>query len=268
MARRGRKENALSRPGRGRGPAAGGEGEGRSAHGSPNPCITPHPSHAAHGPLPSPGAGEGARSGLKGAPHLYSGPLYAGLTVGILGGSFNPAHAGHRHISLFALKALGLDRVWWMVSPQNPLKSASGMASLAERLAEARAVAAHPRIEVTAIETALGTRFTADTLAKLQRRFPKTRFVWLMGADNLRQIPRWKLWTRIFDSVAVAVFARPTYSLSALSGKAAHRFTRRRVSVSGVKGLARRRRPAWAFLRNPLHPASATAIRQARAAGS
>ncbi|MFC5306252.1 nicotinate-nucleotide adenylyltransferase [Azospirillum picis] len=186
----------------------------------------------------------------------------------MLGGSFNPAHAGHRHISLFALKALGLDRVWWMVSPQNPLKPASGMASLRERLAEARAVAAHPRIEVTAIETELHTRFTADTLAKLQRRFPKTRFVWLMGADNLRQIPRWKLWTRIFDSVAVAVFARPTYSLSALSGQAARRYTRRRVSVSGVKGLARRRRPAWAFLRNPLHPASATAIRLARASGS
>ncbi|WP_376957045.1 nicotinate-nucleotide adenylyltransferase [Azospirillum sp. A26] len=216
--------------------------------------------------------GEGNRSALRlgtdRAPHLYSGPLYAGLTVGILGGSFNPAHAGHRHISLFALKALGLDRVWWMVSPQNPLKSTSGMASLPERLAEARGVAAHPRIEVTAIETALGTRYTADTLAKLQRRFPKTRFVWLMGADNLRQIPRWKHWNRIFDSVAVAVFARPTYSLGALSGKAAQRYTRRRVSVSGVKGLARRRRLAWAFLRNPLHPASATAIRQARAAGS
>ncbi|WP_247875953.1 nicotinate-nucleotide adenylyltransferase [Azospirillum sp. TSH100] len=216
----------------------------------------------------SPPGGEGKSAGTDRAPHLYSGPLYAGLTVGILGGSFNPAHAGHRHISLFALKTLGLDRVWWMVSPQNPLKSTSGMAALPERLAEARAVAAHPRIEVTAIETALGTRFTADTLAKLQRRFPKTRFVWLMGADNLRQIPRWKHWTRIFDSVAVAVFARPTYSLGALSGKAAQRYIRRRVSVSGVKGLARRRRPAWAFLRNPLHPASATAIRQARAAGS
>ncbi|MCG5239504.1 nicotinate-nucleotide adenylyltransferase [Azospirillum doebereinerae] len=200
-------------------------------------------------------------------PGLYSGPHCAGLTVGLLGGSFNPAHAGHRHISLFALKALGLDRVWWLVSPQNPLKPAAGMAALPERLAEARRVAAHPRIEATSIETALGTRYTADTLAELTRHFPKTRFVWLMGADNLRQIPLWRHWTRIFESVPVAVFARPTYSLSALSGQAAQRYIRRRVSKHGVKGLARRKRPAWVFFRNPLHTASATAIRQARAAG-
>ncbi|SMH54352.1 nicotinate-nucleotide adenylyltransferase [Azospirillum agricola] len=219
----------------------------------------PHPSHAAHGPLPSPAPGEG--------PTLRSGPLYAGLTVGLLGGSFNPAHAGHRHISLYALKALGLDRVWWLVSPQNPLKSTSGMASLPERLAEARRVAAHPRIEVTGIETDLGTRYTVDTLAALTRRFPKTRFVWLMGADNLRQIPRWRHWTRIFESVPVAVFARPTYSLNALSGQAAQRYIRRRVSMHGAKGLARHERPAWMFFRNPLHTASATAIRQARATG-
>ncbi len=205
---------------------------------------------------------------VGGEPHRYGGPRYAGLTVGLLGGSFNPAHAGHRHISLYALKTLGLDRVWWLVSPQNPMKPTAGMAGLSDRLAGARRVAAHPRIEVTAIEGTLGTRYTADTLAALTRRFPKTRFVWLMGADNLRQIPRWRHWTRIFESVPVAVFARPTYSLSALSGQAAQRYIRRRVSVLGVKGLARRKRPAWAFLRNPLHPASATAIRQARAAGS
>nr|WP_274389780.1 nicotinate-nucleotide adenylyltransferase [Azospirillum doebereinerae] len=228
--------------------------------------IAPHPSHAPHGPLPSPGTGEGKAAVAKG-PGLYSGPHCAGLTVGLLGGSFNPAHAGHRHISLFALKALGLDRVWWLVSPQNPLKPAAGMAALPERLAEARRVAAHPRIEATSIETALGTRYTADTLAELTRHFPKTRFVWLMGADNLRQIPLWRHWTRIFESVPVAVFARPTYSLSALSGQAAQRYIRRRVSKHGVKGLARRKRPAWVFFRNPLHTASATAIRQARAAG-
>lgn len=219
---------------------------------------------ARRGRNPARTVGDAPASGRIG---LHSGPRYAGLTVGILGGSFNPAHDGHRHISLFALKALGLDRVWWLVSPQNPLKSPAEMAALPDRLAWARRVAAHPRIEVTGIETDLGTRYTADTLAKLTRRFPKTRFVWLMGADNLRQIPRWKHWTRIFESVPVAVFARPTYSLSALSGQAAQRYIRRRVSVLGVKGLVRRERPAWVFLRNPLHTASATAIRQARAAG-
>lgn len=219
---------------------------------------------ARRGRNPSRTVGDAPASGRIG---LHSGPRYAGLTVGILGGSFNPAHDGHRHISLFALKALGLDRVWWLVSPQNPLKSPAEMAALPDRLAWARRVAAHPRIEVTGIETDLGTRYTADTLAKLTRRFPKTRFVWLMGADNLRQIPRWKHWTRIFESVPVAVFARPTYSLSALSGQAAQRYIRRRVSVLGVKGLVRHERPAWVFLRNPLHTASATAIRQARAAG-
>jgi len=219
---------------------------------------------ARRGRNPARTVGEAPASGRIG---LHSGPRYAGLAVGILGGSFNPAHDGHRHISLFALKALGLDRVWWLVSPQNPLKSPAEMAALPDRLAWARRVAAHPRIEVTGIETDLGTRYTADTLAKLTRRFPKTRFVWLMGADNLRQIPRWKHWTRIFESVPVAVFARPTYSLSALSGQAAQRYIRRRVSVLGVKGLVRHERPAWVFLRNPLHTASATAIRQARAAG-
>lgn len=202
------------------------------------------------------------------APHRYSGPRYKGLTVGLLGGSFNPAHAGHRHVSLYALKRLGLDRVWWLVSPQNPLKSPAGMAALADRLAEARRVAAHPRIEVTALETSLGTRYTADTLRRMTRLFPGTRFVWLMGADNLRQIPRWRAWTAIFRMVPVAVFARPTYSLSALNGLAARRFARRRVTVHGVKRLARRKTPVWAFLRNPLHPASATAIRRARTPGS
>ena len=211
-----------------------------------------------------------ARRGRKGGagPHPYSGPLYAGLRIGLLGGSFNPAHAGHRHISLYALKALGLDQVWWLVSPQNPLKSSSGMASLPERMEEARRVARHPAIQVTDIERELGTRYTVDTLAELKRRFPRTRFVWLMGADNLRQIPRWRHWTRIFRLVPVAVLARPTYSMGALGGIAAQRYARRRVNEHRAKGLAGHETPAWMFLRNPLHPASATAIRRARARGS
>lgn len=202
------------------------------------------------------------------SPSRWTGRVYAGLKVGLLGGSFNPAHDGHRFISLYAMKALGLDRVWWLVSPQNPLKPAAGMAGLEDRLEEARGVARHPRIQVTALEAALGTRFTADTLAALKKRHPRTRFVWLMGADNLSQIPRWRRWTRIFGLVPVAVFRRPTYSLSASRGKAAQRFSRRRVDQQRARSLAGRKPPAWVFLQNPLHPASATAIRQARACGS
>ena len=201
------------------------------------------------------------------APHRYSGPQFAGRTVGLLGGSFNPAHAGHRHISLYALKTLGLDEVWWLISPQNPLKATAGMAALPERLAEAKRIAAHPQIRVTDLERSLGTRFTTDTLDQLALRFPHTQFVWLMGADNLQQIPRWRRWHRIFESVPVAVFARPTYSIAAMGGEAAHRYARRRVKVHRAKGLAHMPLPAWIFLRNPLHPASATAIRQAKAAG-
>src|SRR5205814_9002 len=119
-------------------------------------------------------------------------------TVGLLGGSFNPAHEGHRHISLYALKMLGLDAVWWMVSPQNPLKSKKDMAPLKTRMQSARDVSRHPKIFVTDIETHLGTQYTADTLSSLQEHFPRTKFVWLMGTDNLRQIHRWQEWQSIF----------------------------------------------------------------------
>ncbi|MBF0335509.1 MAG: nicotinate-nicotinamide nucleotide adenylyltransferase, partial [Alphaproteobacteria bacterium] len=144
--------------------------------------------------------------------------------IGILGGSFNPAHDGHRHISLLALARLRLDEVWWLVSPQNPLKTVAGMAPFAQRLAGARRVARHPRIRVTGIEAALGTRFTADTLAVLRRRFPRARFVWLMGEDNLLQIPRWERWLSIFRGVPIAVFARGSFTLKVLGGRAARRF--------------------------------------------
>ncbi len=197
------------------------------------------------------------------SPHRFTGPHHAGLRIGLLGGSFNPAHAGHRHISLYALKILKLDQVWWLVSPQNPLKPSQGMAGLHERLAQAQAVARHPRIRVTALECGLGTRYTADTLGVLSRRYKKTRFVWLMGADNLGQIPRWRHWLRIFQSMPIAVFSRPTYSLRALGGVAAQRFARHRAPDLRARGLADVKPPAWTFLRNPLHPASATAIRRA-----
>lgn len=181
--------------------------------------------------------------------------------IGILGGSFNPAHEGHRHISLQALKRLRLDEVWWLVSPQNPLKSPAGMAPFEKRIESAKSVADHPRIRVTDIEKDLGTTYTAETLARLVRRFPTLRFVWLMGADNLAQISRWNRWTRIFHTVPVAVLDRPSYSLGALSGRAARRFNRERIKESRAGRLADMRPPAWVFLHTPLNATSATELR-------
>lgn len=193
---------------------------------------------------------------------------FAPRRVGILGGSFNPAHDGHRQISLMALERLRLDEVWWMVSPQNPLKARAGMAPLDRRLAAARAVARHPRIRVTDIETDLGTRYTADTLKRLVRAFPRTNFVWLMGADNLSQIGRWDRWQQIFHAVVIAVFNRPTYCFGALAGLAARRFARRRLAASAAGQLAGKTPPAWVFLFTRLNPLSASAIRARRGAGT
>jgi len=190
------------------------------------------------------------------------------LRIGLLGGSFNPAHEGHLHIARVALQRLNLDQVWWLVSPQNPLKSESGMAPLEKRLARAREVADDPRIAVTAIEEELGTRYTADTLAKLVRSFPRTDFVWLMGADNLSQIARWDRWQQIFHGVAIAVFNRPTYCFRALAGLAARRFARRRLAASAAGQLACKTPPAWVFLFTRLNPISASAIRARRGAGT
>lgn len=188
------------------------------------------------------------------------------VRVGLLGGSFNPAHDGHRHVAETALALLGLDEVWLLVSPQNPLKPVAGMAPLADRLASAQAVAGrHPRIRATAIETALGTRFTVDTIATLRRRFPLIRFVWLMGADNLVQVARWARWIRIFQAVPVAILARSPYSQTALAAKAARRLSRFRLGDRSARGLSDRRPPAWVYLHTRLHPASATAIRARRA---
>ena len=166
------------------------------------------------------------------------------VRVGLLGGSFNPAHAGHRHISLAALRALGLDEVWWLVAPQNPLKPVVGMAPLSERLALARAVARHPRIRVTDIERRLGVRYTVDTLAALIRLFPRARFVWLMGADNLRQIPQWARWRQVFRTVPIAVFPRNVYAGKATACKAARRFAQARVGRLRARRLAEAAPPA------------------------
>lgn len=192
----------------------------------------------------------------------------AGARIGLFGGSFNPAHAGHRQITEEALRRLGLDRVWWLVSPQNPLKSCHDMAPLAERLAGARRVAAgERRILVTDLETRLGSAYTAHTVATLTRLLPRVHFVWLMGADNLIQVHHWQDWPQIFNSLPVAVFARPTYSLSALSSKAARAFARYRLKERSARRLAKARPPCWVFIHCRLSSQSATDIRTRQRAG-
>ncbi len=186
--------------------------------------------------------------------------------IGLLGGSFNPAHQGHLHLSLNALKRLDLDEVWWLVSPQNPLKPVAGMAAFADRLDQARRIAArHRRIRVTDLENRLGGRhYTIDTLRALRGRFPQLRFVWLMGSDNLVQIRDWECWTEIFQSVPIAVFDRPSYSLKALGGLAARRFSESRVPTGAARRLAEKKPPAWVFFHTPLDPNSATRLRSER----
>jgi nicotinate (nicotinamide) nucleotide adenylyltransferase/ribosome silencing factor RsfS/YbeB/iojap len=196
----------------------------------------------------------------------WSQRLGAHRRIGLLGGSFNPAHGGHVHLSLLALKHLELDEVWWLVSPQNPLKPVAGMAAFSARLEQARRVAAaHPRLRVSDLEGRLrSSGYTADTLKALRPRFPRLRFVWLMGSDNLLQIPRWERWPEIFRMVAVAVFDRPSYSLKALCGIAAKRFARWRIPVAAARRVADMRPPAWVFFHTPLDPRSATRIRSAQ----
>ncbi|MDA0306467.1 MAG: nicotinate-nucleotide adenylyltransferase [Proteobacteria bacterium] len=181
--------------------------------------------------------------------------------VGILGGSFNPAHTGHLHISRLALKLLKLDEIWWLVSPQNPLKPQEGMASLEDRLKSARSMARGRQFRVTGMEQELGTQYTADTLKALKTKFSKTRFVWIMGADNLIDIARWNDWMEIFQTVPVAVFGRPAYSFKALFSQAARRFARNRLNESRAALLVDRKPPAWVFLHIPLSTVSATRIR-------
>ncbi len=185
-----------------------------------------------------------------------------GQRIGLLGGSFNPAHAGHVHVSEIALRRLGLDAVWWLVSPQNPLKSVGTMAPLADRLGAAQALlSGHRRIRATALESDLGTRFTVDTIAKLRRAAPGIAFVWLIGADNMVQIPHWRRWTDLFKLVPLAVFSRETYDLKALAGPASSRFRTYRCPVGAAARLATMPPPAWTFLPIRHHPASASAIR-------
>lgn len=184
----------------------------------------------------------------------------AGQTVGLLGGSFDPPHDGHVALTLTALKRFGLARVWWLVSPGNPLKP-RGPAPLDRRMAAARALVRHPRVEVTDIEARIGTRYTAETLGELRRRYPGVRFVWLMGADNLAQLHRWDDWAAIMDMVPMGVLARPQMGLRAGLSPAARRYARARLPEAASHLLPRAAPPAWCFVRMPMQDISSSEIR-------
>jgi len=184
--------------------------------------------------------------------------------IGLLGGSFNPAHHGHLHISQEALRRLGLDEVWWLVSPQNPLKSDDGMELLATRVARARQIARDPRIKVEAPELLLGTRYTLDTVRALKRLYPRAEFVWLMGADILPQLVHWAGWRELFAAIPIAAFARPGYGYAALQAPAPRAFAGHRLNVEQARALASCEAPAWCFIPSRLDTSSATAIRAVR----
>ena len=186
--------------------------------------------------------------------------------IGLLGGSFNPAHDGHLYISVEALKRLALDEVWWLVSPQNPLKPRAGMAPFEERMARAQTVARHPRIRVSDLEARIGTTYTAETLRRLTM-MPDERFIWLIGADNLLQLPKWQHWERIFALAPIAVFDRTPYSQSAVASKAGHRFAHARIAETAAHSLKDKATPAWTYIHLPPHPASSTAIRAGKPRG-
>ena len=200
------------------------------------------------------------RSRLHSAPAHWvrpPGPIAPGMKIGLLGGSFNPAHEGHVHVSEVALKRLGLDYVWWLVTPQNPLKSREGMSSLHERVKSAWRVAHHPRIIVMDIEQDFGTHYSYDTLCALQKRFPQLKFVWLMGSDNLQIFRRWHRWADFARRVPIAVMQRPGTVMAMLAAKPIQRFGQSRRE----RGLCHECPPKITILEGKRNAQSATAIR-------
>jgi len=189
------------------------------------------------------------------------------VRIGLLGGSFNPAHDAHLYLARTALRRLGLDQVWLLVSPGNVLKPQAGMAPMSERLKSARRLAGGRRIIATDIEARLGTRYTVDTVRALVRLFPRASFVWIMGADILEQLPRWRHWQELSRMIPFAVFPRPRYNARALAGAAARCLGARRIPAGAACTLAARTPPAWTFLPAAQRATSATAIRAARQGG-
>ncbi len=185
-----------------------------------------------------------------------------GLRVGLLGGSSDPPHAGHLHISKWALKEFGLDQVWWLVSPGNPLKT-EGPAPIERRVAASRDLVDHPRIKVTDLERRLGTRYTAATVSALKAKYPNVRFVWLMGADNLADFHKWDRWADIMNMVPVGVLSRPGEQLSAGCSPTARRFAHARLSARRSTALPFRQAPCWSLLTGPMVKMSSTSLRAA-----
>lgn len=187
-----------------------------------------------------------------------------GLRIGLFGGTFDPPHEAHLGATVLAMKKLRLDRVWWLVTPGNPLKDTRGLAPLAQRIAAARALTNHPRIDVTGFEAVINTRYTYDTISWLIERCPRVHFVWLMGADNLRSFHRWQRWRGIASRIPIAVVDRLGPSLYALAGVAGQALWRARVPESKAISLPKRKPPAWVYLHGLKSPLSSTALRAAR----
>jgi nicotinate-nucleotide adenylyltransferase len=188
-------------------------------------------------------------------------PFVPGLKVGLFGGSFNPPHEGHRAASLLALRRLKLDRIWWLVTPNNPLKDTRELAPLAQRLEAARKIANHPRIEVTAIEAEIGATYSFETISYLKRCCAGVHLVWIMGADNFRYFDLWQRWREIAKLVPMAIIDRPGYTLKALHGRAALTMARYRLDETRASRLATSAPPAFVFLHGPRSPASSTELR-------
>jgi nicotinate-nucleotide adenylyltransferase len=203
-------------------------------------------------------ARRGGRSGVVLPPHA------PGMRIGLFGGTFDPPHAAHRAAALLAMRRLNLDRVWWLVTPGNPLKNVQGLAPLAERVAAARALAHHPRIDVTDFEAALGTSYTYGTISYLVRRCPGVHFVWIMGADNLRHFHRWQRWREIAALVPIAVVDRLGPSLYSAAGIAGQALGFARIPETLAMALPQRKPPAWTYLHGLKSPLSSTALRAAR----
>jgi len=189
-----------------------------------------------------------------------------GMSVGLFGGSFNPPHPGHELVAEIALRRLGLDQLWWIVTPGNPLKSHNDLASLDERVGLSRRMAPGPKVKVTAFEAAHDLRYTAETLAFVKARNPGINFVWIMGADNLRQFHKWQDWRAIAETFPIAVIDRPGSTLAYLSSKMAKTFSHARVDENDAAVLPRLKAPAWTFIHGPRSSLSSSAIRNERTA--